>query len=649
LIEVKKKICIKIKRIISGLDKFKLKWIQLIVIPTIGVIISLSIFTSMMRDENRLLANKFEYDSTERFNSINRIIDYNHNVLISIRNFFYGSNFVDRDEFGNFVSSFLESDAEISSIGWFPKIGKDEISEYEYLYSDSLIDSNKIFSLEDKKLNYYYPLTYLEPHRVDYQYYGLDLSFFYDESMHSITNSIQSGSIVLLPSDFMNDRFSIENSIIMMLPVYLGKRSPQANNRNLENIKGFVFAVISVEGLIEKSLMYFEQKDIQLNLEYGFELPIINQKFFKTSFLGKSEKSWAMFSIAGDLYEKNNLTNTPFLVLIFTLLFTVMVSFYLYRNIGYTNKIEKIVEKRSRELLISQKRLDLAVEGGELGCWELDFLTGEITTNSLLSEMMGYDSNVINSLETFFNMIHSDDRPDAIAKFKQHISGKSLFFESEHRIRTKNNHWLWILTKGQIVEKDDEGNPLQLSGVQIDISKMKNMQNILLQEANIDELTGLYNRRYFNKRLKELVEKAKRMNVTFSIAILDIDLFKTVNDTYGHKCGDFILKEFALFLQKSLRPYDFIGRIGGEEFEIAFENESLESATKVMERIRGNFENKVHLYKDEELKITFSSGLSSYSEVIWNGGDEEELFSLADKRLYHAKNTGRNKVVFKLD
>jgi len=308
-----------------------------------------------------------------------------------------------------------------------------------------------------------------------------------------------------------------------------------------------------------------------------------------------------------------------------------------------------MAEKRSRELLVSQKRLDLAVEGGELGCWELDFISGKITTNSQLSEMMGYNTNVIDSLETFFSMIHSDDRAEAITKFKQHISGKSLFFESEHRIKTRNNHWLWILTKGQIVEKDDEGNPLQLSGVQIDISKMKNMQNILLKEANIDELTGLYNRRYFNKRLKELVEKAKRMDINFTIAILDIDLFKSVNDTYGHKCGDFILKEFALFLKKSLRPYDFIGRIGGEEFEVAFENESLESAAKVMERIRSNFEKKVHLYKEQEISITFSSGLSDFSEVMWSGGDEEELFSLADKRLYHAKDTGRNKIVFKTD
>ena len=325
-----------------------------------------------------------------------------------------------------------------------------------------------------------------------------------------------------------------------------------------------------------------------------------------------------------------------------------MITFYIFRNLDYTKRIEDQVEIRNKELLISQKRLDLAVEGGELGCWELDFVSGKITTNTQLSEMMGYKGNVIDSLETFFNMIHEDDRPEAVTKFKQHITGKSIFLESEHRIRTHNKHWLWILTKGQIVERDDEGNPLQLSGVQIDISKMKNMQSILLKEATIDELTGLYNRRYFKNRLNELIEKTKRMNGLFTIAIVDIDFFKKVNDTYGHKGGDFILKEFAAYLKKSLRPYDFIGRIGGEEFEITFENEPLENVHKIMDRIRVKLSKKEFKFKDERIKITFSTGISEYKEVLWNDGNEEDLFAIADKRLYNAKETGRNKVVSKI-
>lgn len=120
---------------------------------------------------------------------------------------------------------------------------------------------------------------------------------------------------------------------------------------------------------------------------------------------------------------------------------------------------------------------------------------------------------------------------------------------------------------------------------------------------------------------------------------------KKVNDTYGHKGGDFILKEFSKLLKKSLRPYDFIGRIGGEEFEIAFENESVKNVHKVLDRIRNDIDNSIFVYKDIKIKMTFSAGICDFSEINHDGAVEEKLFALADKRLYKAKESGRNKII----
>ena len=506
--------------------------ILLVVIPIAGFLFSVYIFISMLNTEKRDLDERFKFESSIRINSVNHIIEFNQNILISLRNFYYGSNFVDRDEFGNFVSSFLDSHRGIQFIGWFPKINNHEIADYEYLYNDPRFNKTKIFSyengnkvfLENKEV--YYPLTYIEPFDEKYNYYGLDLSYFYNQNPIDLQFSTETGAIALLPSNLLNGDFAINNSIIMLLPVYQGNRSPILKNRTFDNIKGFVFSILSINDIIEKSMIHLEENDLRISIAQKKTDSISNNSRTSIEYIINSNENWIISSEANEVYDTKNRSSSPLLVFLLSVFITIIFTFYLFSNLGYTQNIEKEVKKRTKELSISRKRLDLAVEGGELGCWELNLVNGKITTNVKLAEMMGYKKNVIDSLETFFNMIHEDDRSEAVTKFKQHISGKSLFFESEHRIKTKNKHWLWILTKGQIVEKDSDGNPLQLSGVQIDISKMKNMQNILFRDATIDELTGLYNRRYFKNRLNELIEKSKRIKSNFTIAILDIDFFK---------------------------------------------------------------------------------------------------------------------------
>lgn len=165
-----------------------------------------------------------------------------------------------------------------------------------------------------------------------------------------------------------------------------------------------------------------------------------------------------------------------------------------------------------------------------------------------------------------------------------------------------------------------------------------------IREMSIrDSLTNVYNRRYIFERLEELFAEYIRNGKHFSISILDIDHFKKINDTYGHQAGDFILKEFTKVISNSLRLYDLLGRYGGEEFIVITLNASKEQTKPIIERILNNVRNEIFMYNKIEIAITFSAGISDTLEH--NEVSVEKLIAQADKRLYEAKSTGRNKII----
>ncbi len=157
-----------------------------------------------------------------------------------------------------------------------------------------------------------------------------------------------------------------------------------------------------------------------------------------------------------------------------------------------------------------------------------------------------------------------------------------------------------------------------------------------------DGLTGLYNRRHFEYNIEREFLRSKRYSGDLSLAILDLDFFKNINDTYGHQYGDYVLKEVAKMLKDSFRKTDMIFRYGGEELAVILTETSLKNSTIPMDRFREKIENYVFSYKGIEAKLTVSIGLSANYE---NFDKVDMLVESADKALYQAKTNGRNKTV----
>jgi two-component system cell cycle response regulator len=169
-----------------------------------------------------------------------------------------------------------------------------------------------------------------------------------------------------------------------------------------------------------------------------------------------------------------------------------------------------------------------------------------------------------------------------------------------------------------------------------------NLERRILELANTDPLTGLLNRRAFMERMEQEMSRAQREKKPLSLILADIDHFKSVNDTYGHQIGDLVLQRFVGQLTISTRPYDFLGRYGGEEFVVCLPGGGGLQAASVSERMRRQVENMEIMLPDNSRSIRITASFGTASNSIESGKNVDLLIKRADDALYLAKDKGRN-------
>ena len=205
----------------------------------------------------------------------------------------------------------------------------------------------------------------------------------------------------------------------------------------------------------------------------------------------------------------------------------------------------------------------------------------------------------------------------------------------ETRINIDNDRVRWALVSAI---------PLSFSGISsqlislVDVSELKTTQEELRSASLTDVLTGLVNRRCLYQRLVTEIDLLKRYAQPLSIVLFDLDHFKNINDTFGHRVGDDVLIQTAATLTASIREVDIAGRYGGEEFMVILPHADAASALEVAERIRVLLE--TFAWPVPGLRVTISGGVSQY-----NGETIDAFVDIADQRLYEAKRLGRNRII----
>lgn len=257
--------------------------------------------------------------------------------------------------------------------------------------------------------------------------------------------------------------------------------------------------------------------------------------------------------------------------------------------------------------------------------------------NTAVSRILGYPPSMLLGSST--KMLFADEKMfDTVGRDAYPLKvGKP--YRTQFEMKKVDGSKIWIDISGAAISYDKHLSLWLLN----DISKQKTLEDELKHKVNHDYLTGLNSRDWFmNQALIEL-NRANRFSSPLSLLMLDIDFFKAVNDTHGHQVGDIALKSVADIAKSTLRDFDICARLGGEEFAVLLPETNKSQAYEVAERLRLAIENsKVPLPSGGlPLTMTISIGVSSMTSKDDN---IDVLISKADKALYEAKKTGRNKV-----
>jgi diguanylate cyclase (GGDEF)-like protein len=304
----------------------------------------------------------------------------------------------------------------------------------------------------------------------------------------------------------------------------------------------------------------------------------------------------------------------------------------------------------------SEESLKLAQSIAHLGHWVLDIKSGQIDCSDELYRILGIaEQGTITNSDAFLQTVHPDDRERVAIHLNAVQSGSG--FDLEFRIVSQSGKVSVVHGKGEVFCLDGgnqkkvigtiqdiheyEHDQTRMLGVIQDITERKALQSKLEEQANTDSLTGCDSRRHFLEHAEGELLRTRRYGGEMSMLMLDLDHFKSVNDTYGHQIGDMALRNMVHVCQKLLRDVDVIGRIGGEEFAILLPETGGERALEIADRLCQAFAAAELASEDGALfHVTASIGVSSIST---EDTSIDEIIRRADHALYKAKNSGRNR------
>ena len=236
--------------------------------------------------------------------------------------------------------------------------------------------------------------------------------------------------------------------------------------------------------------------------------------------------------------------------------------------------------------------------------------------------------------------VHPDDLDSVLAGLKAAVCGDADVYEAEFRVRGAGGGWVWLRSRGRVVERDAGGRALRLVGTDSDITRSKAAEDELRQRAEFDDLTGLPNRALFNDRIAGALTRAERAGTPVALLFVDIDHFKLVNDTRGHAAGDELLKIVATRLSETVRASDTVARLAGDEFTVILEGpaslaEAQAVAAKLVEAVRAPMR-----IGGIPVAVSASIGVAMLEP---GEHDATPLLRRADEALYEAKRRGRNR------
>jgi diguanylate cyclase (GGDEF)-like protein/PAS domain S-box-containing protein len=305
------------------------------------------------------------------------------------------------------------------------------------------------------------------------------------------------------------------------------------------------------------------------------------------------------------------------------------------------------LRKRAEQQMVRAKeRLDLALTSSSLALWDWDLRQDRVYFNENWAQLLGGPSRESTfSGEEVLSWSHEEDREVLRAAVGNAAKGVSEEFDCEYRVPNSVGEWIWVHSRGKVTQRDPSGRALRMTGTSTNVSKRKAAEERAEWLATRDALTGLPNRVLLHDRLEQGVVNAARHHTGFAFMFIDLDRFKTINDSLGHHVGDELLKAVASRLTACVRASDTVARLGGDEFAVILENlrdTDDEGAQQVAEKMIASMAAPL-LIEGQALTTSCSIGISLFPA---DGRDTATLMKNADVAMYYAKEKGRNNYQF---
>ncbi len=299
------------------------------------------------------------------------------------------------------------------------------------------------------------------------------------------------------------------------------------------------------------------------------------------------------------------------------------------------------------QLQRSEQRWQFALSGSGDGIWDWNLITNSVYYSPQWKAMLGYqDSEIGEKIEEWESRIHPEDLDKTLNELRKHLKKKNKVYESMHRVKHKDGHYLWVLSRGMVVERSERGLPSRVISTQTNISEVRSAQELVRFQSSHDDITRLSNRRKLLENLDLEIERGRKSNKVGALIYLDIDHFKNVNDMLGHAAGDLLLRLIAHRLREGRTSTETVARLGGDEFALLVPNlstdreEAKQLASNMAEHL-GRVIHKEFVIKGNQISLNLTTGVALFPN---HDSNATEILRQADIALYHGKDNERSSV-----
>lgn len=293
----------------------------------------------------------------------------------------------------------------------------------------------------------------------------------------------------------------------------------------------------------------------------------------------------------------------------------------------------------ARVLRRSEAKFRAIFEQAAVGMAQIHLSGRILELNNALCEVLEYPIEELLK-RRYKELVHPDDWELGLREARAIAAGEIDSYTLEQRLMTASGETIWARLTISMVAGESVPEPYYIVILE-DVSESRRLSVELSHQATHDALTGLFNRRAFERRLADSLSRARTEQASHALCFVDIDQFKLINDTCGHSAGDELLRKVAEIFRESLRDGDMLARLGADEFGMILENCELKTAANVAEKLRRAIENTEFVWQERSYAVSCSVGLVP---ITANSLDVESLMRASDIACYLAKERGRNRI-----